>query len=115
MDKFLMICYVSAEFGPFKGEVFRVTPDKIGIFIEAPAWIKETIMFRWLLADGSIKVAEQQITMKQGENDPMKGVAADGRAEEKSEAVEKEITEAAEVPEKLIKTRTRKTKKDDVK
>ena len=91
MNKFLMICYVAADFGPFEGEMFRVTPNMISTFIEAPEWIKDTIMFKWLLADGSIKVAEQQITKKQGENDPLAGMAADGKDAKVSEAQEAEI------------------------
>jgi len=116
MGKFLMICYVAAAFGPYKGEMFSVTPSMIGTFVEAPEWIKDTLMFKWLVNDGSIKVAEQQITKKQGENDPMQGVSAEGKAEEISEAQEAEIVEAAteEPKEEPVKPkRTRKKKADD--
>ena len=110
MDKFLMICYVCADFGPYRGEMFRITPDKIGIFVEAPGWIMDTVMFKWLVRDGSIKVADKQISRKEGENDPMKGMGADGKA------VKEEPAEPVEVKQEIIKTRTRKTtKKDDAK
>ena len=107
MDKFLMICYVCADFGPVNGELFRITPENKGIFVEAPAWIKNTIIYKWLVADGSIKVADEQISKKQGENDPMKGISAEGKAVEEPEA------EPVEVKTEIIKTRTRKTKKGD--
>ena len=122
MKKFLMICYVSADFGPHNGAVFHVGPEKIGVFIEAPEWIKETLMFRWLLKDGSIKIAEEQISMKQGENDPMKGISGEGKDEKVSEKNEEEIVNAiaeepAKVPseEPVKKTRTRKAKTGDAK
>ena len=106
MDKFLMICYVSADFNDRRGSIFRVGPKDLGNFIEAPVWIKDTLLFKWLVNDGSIKVAEQTISKKEGENDPMKGVSAEGKAEEKTEAHE------AEVAEKPKATRKR-AKKDD--
>ena len=88
MDTFLMICYVAADFGPYKGEIFRVTPDKLGIFIQAPAWIKETLMFKWLLQDGSIKIGLDKEEQKKLENDPMEGISSEGKAEEISAAAE---------------------------
>ena len=115
MDKFLMICYVSADFGPKDGAVFHVSPSQIGVFIEAPVWIKDTLMFRWLLNDGSIKVSDEQISKKQGENDPMKGMSAEGKdkkvSEELETAVAEEVAEEAPKP----KTRTRKAKTGDAK
>ena len=105
MDKFLMICYVSAVFGPNYGEVFTIKPSQIGIFVEAPVWIKETLMYKWLLKDGSIKVAEEQITKKQGENDPLEGVSAEGKDEKVSEEAE------AEVKAELIEEKPKKTRK----
>ena len=96
MEKFLMICYVAADFGPYDGDMFRVTPTMIGTFIEAPVWVKDTLLFKWLIKDGSIKVAEEQITKKQGENDPMEGMAASGKDEAVAVAAEKEATEHIE-------------------
>lgn len=106
MKKFLMICYVAADFAGAGGEMFRVTPEKIGTFIEAPEWVKETLLFKWLLSDGSIKVAYEQISMKDGENDPMKGIAADGK-EIKPEEPKEEPKEAEEAEEKKT-TKSRK-------
>ena len=106
MGKILIICYACANFGPVNGEWFRITPEMLGQFVEAPEWITETLLFRWMLNDGTVKVAEKHISKEQGENDPYKGVAADGKDEKVSEAKEEEIVE------KVTKTRTRK-KKDD--
>jgi len=109
MDKFLMICYVCADFGPYNGELFRITPENKGVFVEAPGWVRKTLIFKWLVNDGSIKVADEQISRKQGENDPMEGISAEGKSVEASE-------EPVEVKTEVIKTRTRKTaKKDDAK
>lgn len=115
-NKFLMICKVCADFGPYNGEMFRITPDKRGVFVEAPMWVKSTLMFKWLLNDGSITVAESSSVKKKEENDPMEGISAEGKKEEISEANEAEVAEAVESGEvKALKTRTRKTKKDDAK
>lgn len=88
MDTFLMICYVAADFGPYKGELFRVTPDKLGIFIQAPTWIKETLIYKLLLQDGSIKIGLDKTEQKKLENDPMEGISSEGKAEEISAAAE---------------------------
>lgn len=114
MEKFLMICYVAADFVSPDGDRFSVTPSKIGVFVEAPVWVKDTLLFKWLLRDGTVKVAEYNISVKQGENDPMKDIAADGKAIE--EPAEEPVEEPAEEPEEVIpvkKTRSKKAKKVD--
>lgn len=120
MDKFLMICYVAAEFGPKDGMMFSVKPNQIGVFVEAPEWIKDTLMFRWLLNDGSIKVADEHISKKQGENDPMKDITAEGKdkkvakkPEEEPVAVEVAEEPVAEPVEEEKPKRKRTTKKAD--
>lgn len=102
MDTFLMICYVAADFCGRNGEKFRVTPDKIGVFVEAPAWIRETLLFKMLVKDGSIRIGVTTEDKKKLENDPMEGVTAEGK-------------EAPEKDEHVIKTRKKATtkKKDD--
>lgn len=80
MDTFLMICRVCAEFNGGKGFFFAVTPATRGVFVQAPTWIKETRMFKGLLADGSITVALGKAEKKKLENDPNEGVGADGKA-----------------------------------
>ena len=112
MDKFLMICYVCADFASRNGDVFRIRPNNLGTFVEAPEWVKDTLLFSWLVKDGSIKVADEQITRKQGENDPLKGITAEGKDETIAKAAEeKEET----VEEKPTKTRAKRAKKDDAK
>lgn len=100
MKTFLMICYVSAVFGPLDGKTFQVTPAQIGVFIEAPEWIKKTVMFKWLLNDKSIKVADEQISLKDGENDPMKGMSAEGKDEKITKAAEQKVVEELKAEEK---------------
>jgi len=124
-----MICYVAADFGPMDGQMFSVKANQIGTFIEAPGWIRNTLMFRWLVNDGSIKVADEQISRKQGENDPMKGMGADGKIirerktpakkeevkeEPSEEAKEEVVEEMVEEPAKAPAKRKRK-KADDAK
>lgn len=101
MDKFLMICSVAADFGPYKGEFYRVRPEDIGLLLMAPVWIQDTILFKWLLNDGSIKIANSADEQRKLENDPLEGLAADGKKEE---------PEATEEPEEKPKKRTRAKK-----
>jgi len=98
MKNFLMICYVAADFMGPDGALFRITPDKIGVFVEAPEWIKNTLLFRMLVSDGSIKVGESS-NQKKLENDPMEGIGADG----------KKIEDDVEVVDAPVTIKTRKT------
>lgn len=117
MDTITIICYVAVEFmmkgGKGRpGSIYRIEPKDIGVIkMDAPAWIKDTTMFHLLAKDGSIKFVTEA-NKKQAENDPLTGIAADGKeilpedAEKPTEAAEAK-TEAPEP-----KKRTRK-KKDD--
>lgn len=101
MDTFLMICRVCAEFQAGPGYFFEITPVTRGVFVQAPVWIKETRMYKWLLNDGSITVAATEPEKKKLENDPNEGVGADGKAvEEQPVAVEAE-EEPEEAPEEV--------------
>lgn len=115
MDTFLMICRVCAEFNGGKGFFFEITQANRGVFVQAPKWIKETRMFKGLLADGSITVALETAEKKKLENDPNEGIGADGKAEEPAEAPEVPAEAPAEAPaeEKPAKktTRTKKAAK----
>lgn len=120
MDTFLMICRVCAEFNGGKGFFFEITQANRGVFVQAPKWIKETRMFKGLLADGSITVALETAEKKKLENDPNEGVGADGKAEAAAEETEEApaeepAEESAEAPaeEKPAKktTRTKKAAK----
>ena len=120
MEKFLMICYVAASFASPKKEIFSVSGDKLGTFIETPEWVKDTLLFKLLLRDGSIKVAENHKIQVELENDPMEGITAEGKAgkseepaeepEAEEEPAEEEATE--EKVERPKRTYNRK-KKDD--
>lgn len=112
MDTFLMICYVCADFVGKTGEIFQITTKELGIFVHAPAWIKETIMYKWLLNDGSIKVGLDKEGQKRLENDPMQGVSAEGKDEAVTEAAEAEEEAPEEVAEEEApKTAPKKTTK----
>ena len=95
MNKFLMVCYACADFVGKNGDVFSVTPKQLGIFIEAPEWIKGTNIFKWMVSDGTIKMALKDGEKKKLENDPMEGISAEGKAKEITEAAEKAMTEEA--------------------
>lgn len=100
MKNILIICYVCADF-VLNGNRFSVKPGQLGTFIEAPEWIKNTLMFKLLVKDGSLKVSNEHISKKQGENDPMKGMSAEGKKQEITEAAENKAVEdqkAADAP-----------------
>lgn len=112
MDTFLMICRVCAEFNGGKGFFFEITQANRGVFVQAPKWIKETRMFKGLLADGSITVALETAEKKKLENDPNEGIGADGKAEETPETPEAPAEEPAEAPaEEKPAKKTARTKK----
>ena len=137
MGTFMMICYVMASFlKPGTDETFDVPREKIGTFIQAPEWVKNTLEFKLLMKDKSIRVAaETRHERLKLENDPMDGIGADGKAktveanegegisevesdaETISKADDAETKEIAKEPVKAKKTSsrttTRKTKKDD--
>lgn len=101
MGKFLMLCHVAADFIGPDGLRFRVTKEKINIFLEAPVWIKDTLIYRLLLKDGSIVVADTKQTAAVVENNPLAGVNAEGKTVVKTEPVEvKADTRAKRKPRK---------------
>jgi len=102
MKNFLMICYVAVDFVGPGGEIFRIGPKQLGVFVEAPEWVKNTLIFKLLLKDESIRIGESN-EAKKLENDPYDGIGADGKATEVK----------VEVPEPVIKTRKKVAKKKD--
>ncbi|MBO7631855.1 MAG: hypothetical protein J6S78_05955 [Lachnospiraceae bacterium] len=107
MDKFLMICYVAADFAGPDGQLFRVTPENIGVFIEVPGWVKNTLLFKMLMKDSSVRIADK--SQKELENDPMVGVGADGKKAEKPA----EVTDTKVIKTKKEPTKATAKKKDD--
>ena len=79
----LIIPYVCAEFHDRKGNViFRVTPAMRGTMVSnVPEAVKQDVLFNLLVADGSIKVPENEGQQKALEQDPLVGVTAEGKSE----------------------------------
>lgn len=96
-----IISMIAADFNNRQGDRFQITRNDIGIIKEAPDWIKDTLMFKWAAADGAIKFVNSA-NKKELENDPMKGIAADGKAKKQEvkvdEAKEPVVVEAVVVP-----------------
>ena len=95
----LILSRVCAEFHNAKGEVvFAVTPATRNLFVEAPDSIREDILFRLLINDGSLEAAVPEARRKMLEQEPTAGTDASGKAV-KPEPAEK----AEEKPEKAAK------------
>ena len=96
----LILSRVCAEFHNAKGEVvFAVTPATRNIFVEAPDSIREDILFRMLINDGSLEAAVPEARRKMLEQEPTAGTDASGKA------IKPEVTEKTdEKPEKATKT-----------
>ena len=90
-NKITILCAVACEFE--KGaDKFCVTRDKIGCIIEAPEWLKSTLMFKLLAEDQTLKYVTPANKI-QLENDPMLGMTAEGKAEAKVEDVPVNVPE----------------------
>ena len=95
----LVLSRVCAEFHNAKGEVvFAVTPAIRNLFVEAPDSIREDILFRLLINDGSLEAAVPEARRKMLEQEPTAGTDASGKMV-KPEPAEK----AEEKPEKAAK------------
>lgn len=97
---FTIVCYVAAIFSDPKTheEIFRVEKGDLGLIKDAPKAIKQDPLFNLLVGDGSLKVVEKK-NLKQLENDPMKGVSAEGKSGKAAESTEKEEKEPEKEPE----------------
>ena len=77
----LILSRVCAEFHNAKGEVvFAVTPAIRNLFVEAPDSIREDLLFRLLVNDGSLEVTVPEARQKMMENDPAADHDASGKA-----------------------------------
>ncbi len=77
----LILSRVCAEFHNAKGEVvFAVTPATRNLFVEAPDSIREDILFRLLINDGSLEAAVPEARRKMLEQEPTAGTDASGKA-----------------------------------
>lgn len=80
----LILSRVCAEFTDRNGAVIhRITPAMTGLFHDAPDAIRDNLLFRMLIADGSIKTPEDAKKERNLEQDPMAGATADGKDKEK--------------------------------
>lgn len=103
MKTFLMLCYVAATFKAPDGTLFSIKPADLGTFVYAPEWIKETLLFKGLLKDGSIQISQTASEQKKLENNPLEGISAEGKS--------KEITEATETADEAPVRKARTSKK----
>ncbi len=85
MSEILIVCDQEADFLGPRAVLFRVTAEEVGKSIAAPAWIRDTVLFKSLRKDGKIRV---------------------------SKTIQGEPKEHVEEPVKVIRKRTSK-KKDD--
>ena len=114
-----IICAVSADFVNPYGEIFSVGGKEIGLIKEAPEWIKDTLIFKLLVKDGSLKFVSKS-NIIEAENEPFAGLNAEGKAvvkEEPEKEAEKEVKEEVQeepVEETVVpKRKTTRKKKDD--
>ena len=103
--------------------VYDITSRDLLVLRDAPDWIADTILFNWMLKDGSIEVVNLTASQKKLENDPVQGAHADGKKvidkepEDVSEAfVKEEVNNATERVQKPARGRKAKesTLRDDV-
>ena len=82
---------VCAEFKDPKGNViYRIGPaDRLVYKDDAPEAIRGDLLFKALLADGSIEVIETEARKKAVEQDPAAGTDASGKKLTKAKADEK--------------------------
>ena len=78
MDTITVICTVAADFFAPGGLTFSIESKDRNTIKEAPAWIKNTLMFKYLRKDRSISFVDKN-NKKQAENDPLAGQNAEGK------------------------------------
>ena len=107
-----IICAVAADFVNSDGDIYSVKGKEIGLIKEAPEWIANTLMFKWLVKDGTLKFVTKENRI-QAENDPLAGLNAEGKAiaSEDEKAVNDPVEVETEAPKK--RKTTRQKKKDD--
>ena len=77
----LIVSRVCAEFHDAEGNIlFSVQPTMRGILTEAPDAIRDTLLFKMLVNEGSLKAVEDVADKKRLENDPMQGADAEGKS-----------------------------------
>ena len=107
-----IICMVAADFVNRDGEVFSVTGKELGVIKDAPDWIKDTLIFKMLVKDGSLKFVTKENRIE-AENDPLAGINAEGKAVKEEKPVEETVAEEPVEVKVTEKKRTTRKKKDD--
>ena len=74
---------------------YMIGPHDLLVLRDAPDWIADTMLYKWMLADGTIEVVNLTATQKQLENDPVQGAYADG-TKRLAEDVDSEALDEAE-------------------
>ncbi len=94
---------VCAEFKDQRGNVvYRIGPaDRLRYIDDAPEAIRQDLLFRMLVEDGSIEVIETAAQKKAMEQDPTAGVLADGRKASKVKGDAKTEGKPAETEQKI--------------
>ena len=76
----LILSRVCADFYDRRNTLlFRISPQDLGLFVDAPESIREDLLFRMLVDDGSIKFPEDAKSNRALENDPYAGATAEGK------------------------------------
>ena len=76
----LILSRVCADFYDRRNTLlFRISPQDLGLFVDAPESIREDPLFRMLVDDGSIKFPEDAKSNRALENDPYAGATAEGK------------------------------------
>ena len=86
-----LVSRVCAEFHDSRGSViYRIGPaDRLRYITNAPDAIREDLLFRMLVNDGSIEVIESAAQQKAAEQDPTAGTDASGKKLAKAKAEDK--------------------------
>ena len=75
-----IISYVCADlYDAARDQTFRIRPADRGVLMEVPDWISADPLFRMLVSDGSVRVAESRAEEKILENNPMAGITVEGK------------------------------------
>ena len=75
-----IISYVCADlYDGNRSRSFRIRPTDRGLLMDVPDWVSADPLFKMLVSDGSVRVAETRAEEKILENNPMVGVDAEGR------------------------------------
>ena len=94
-------------------EIYKVTKDMLHKYIEdVPEAIRQDLLFNMLVKDGSLVVIDTEAKKKEVENDPLKGVSADGKKEKPAKAKTKKDGDADKIEDAVTEV-TADSKKEE--